>query len=82
VPVFRAETAGFDALLSMGQMPKGIPVGTMGFGKHGFLNACLQGLQMLALSDAALHRRLIEHRQEMARQVLEDDSRHRQDFRG
>jgi phosphoribosylaminoimidazole carboxylase PurE protein len=82
VPVYRAETAGFDSLLSMGQMPKGIPVGTMGFGKHGFVNACLHALQMLALADEGMARRLADHRQEMARQVVEDDQRHRQDFRG
>jgi phosphoribosylaminoimidazole carboxylase PurE protein len=82
VPVYRAETAGFDSLLSMGQMPKGIPVGTMGFGKHGFVNACLHAMQMLALTDVGMADRLAGHRQEMAAQVIEDDKRHRQDFRG
>lgn len=82
VPVYRPETAGFDALMSMSQMPKGIPVGTMGFGKHGFINACLQAAQMFALSDPRLALGLAEERAAMAQQVDEDDARHRQDFGG
>jgi len=82
VPVYRPETAGFDALLSMGQMPKGIPVSTMGFGKHGFINAALTAGQILALSDAGLAARLREDRGAMARQVQADDEKNRQDYRG
>ena len=82
VPVYRAETAGFDSLLSMGQMPKGIPVGTMGFGKHGFLNACLQGAQMLALANEEMAAKLVVQRQAMASKVAQDDQKNRQDFEG
>jgi 5-(carboxyamino)imidazole ribonucleotide mutase len=82
VPVYRPETAGFDALLSMGQMPKGIPVSTMGFGKHGFINAALTAVQIFALSDPELAQRLTEDRAQMARAVGEDDAKHRQDYHG
>lgn len=82
VPVYRAETAGLDALLSMGQMPKGIPVSTMGFGKSGFINAALTTAQIFALADAALTRKLVEDRAEMARQVAREDEKHQQVFRG
>jgi phosphoribosylaminoimidazole carboxylase PurE protein len=82
VPVARAETAGLDALFSMGQMPKGIPVSTMTLGKTGFTNAALTATQILALSDARLAQALVEERRAMARAVASDDEKHRQDFRG
>lgn len=82
VPVYRQETAGLDSLLSMGQMPKGIPVGTMGFGKHGFINACLLATQMFALGDKELAKKLADDRVQMARQVTLDDEKNRQEFRG
>ncbi len=59
VPVYRKETSGLDSLLSMGQMPKGIPVGTLGFGNSGFINACLLASQILATSDKKLAKKLI-----------------------
>lgn len=82
VPVYRPETAGLDSLLSMGQMPKGIPVSTLGFGKHGFINATLTTAQIFALSDEGLARKLVEDRAEMARAVMRDDEKHQQNFRG
>lgn len=82
VPVYRPETAGLDALLSMGQMPKGIPVSTHGLGKHGFINAALTTAQIFALSDKQLAQRLVEDRAEMARAVGRDDEKNQQHFRG
>lgn len=73
VPVFRQETAGLDALLSMGQMPAGIPVATFGFGKSGFVNACLHSVEILALQDAALEEKLRLHRKALEEKVLTDD---------
>jgi 5-(carboxyamino)imidazole ribonucleotide mutase len=74
VPVYRAETAGLDALLSMGQMPKGIPVSTLGFGKHGFINAALTAAQILAINDETLTGHLQSHRKSQAEQVIQDDA--------
>ncbi len=82
VPVARAETAGFDSLLSMSQMPKGVPVSTFGFGKSGFANACLQAAQVLALSDVGLASAIKSQRAAAAEQVIMDDAKTRRDFRG
>lgn len=81
VPVYRPETAGLDALLSMGQMPQGVPVSTMGIGKHGFTNGCLTAAQMLALADKGLAERLVADRARRTRAVVEDDAKSRREFR-
>ena len=60
---------GLDSLLSMVQMPRGLPVATVAIGKPGAANAGILAAQMLALSDPDLARRLTEHRAEMAREV-------------
>ncbi len=77
VPVPGAATAGLDALLSMSQMPGGIPVATMTLGKAGFTNGALLACQILATSDAALYRELQLYRQSQNAQVLEADEQHR-----
>ena len=73
VPVYRPETAGLDSLLSMGQMPAGIPVATLGLGKHGFTNAALTAIQMLAISNVELEEKLKDHRITQAEKVTADD---------
>jgi phosphoribosylaminoimidazole carboxylase PurE protein len=60
---------GLDSLLSMVQMPKGLPVATLAIGKPGAANAGILAAQILALADADLARRLSAHRAEMAREV-------------
>ena len=60
---------GLDSLLSMAQMPKGVPVATVAIGKPGAANAGILAAQILALGDAALAQRLVTHRAEMAREV-------------
>tara|TARA_B100001094_G_C18047073_1_gene728000 strand:- start:313 stop:816 length:504 start_codon:yes stop_codon:yes gene_type:complete len=82
IPVAGQATAGFDSLLSMSQMPAGIPVGTMGFGKHGFTNAALLATQILALSDSGLSSSFSEHRSAMSKQVMVSDQENRVDFAG
>ncbi len=76
VPVVSAATAGLDALLSMSQMPGGIPVATMGFGSSGFLNACLLATQILAGQNPAYTDKLARHRMKQAEQVIEDNKTH------
>ena len=49
---------GLDALLATAQMPGGIPVGTLGIGKHGAKNAALLAAAILSLTDSALDKRL------------------------
>jgi 5-(carboxyamino)imidazole ribonucleotide mutase len=58
VPVESRALKGLDSLLSIAQMPGGIPVGTLAVGKAGARNAGLLAAAILALSDAALARRL------------------------
>jgi len=70
VPLASSPLAGFDALLSTVQMPPGVPVGTLGVGGWGARNAAFLALRILALSDAALARRLEEHAGSMARAIL------------
>lgn len=58
VPVESKALSGQDSLLSIVQMPAGIPVGTLAIGKAGAVNAGLLAASVLALSDAALAKRL------------------------
>jgi 5-(carboxyamino)imidazole ribonucleotide mutase len=58
VPVESKALSGRDSLLSIVQMPGGIPVGTLAIGKPGAINAALLAAAVLALSDAALAGRL------------------------
>ena len=58
VPVESKALSGQDSLLSIVQMPAGIPVGTLAFGKAGAVNAALLAVAVLALNDASLAERL------------------------
>jgi 5-(carboxyamino)imidazole ribonucleotide mutase len=58
VPVESKALSGEDSLLSIVQMPAGIPVGTLAIGKSGAVNAALLAASVLSLSDAALAERL------------------------
>ena len=63
VPVESHALKGMDSLLSIVQMPGGIPVGTLAIGKAGAINAALLAASILALSDTALAKRLADWRQ-------------------
>jgi len=58
VPVESKALSGLDSLLSIVQMPPGVPVGTLAIGASGATNAALLAAQILALSDEALSKRL------------------------
>ena len=62
VPVESAALKGMDSLLSIVQMPAGVPVGTLAIGVAGAKNAALLATQILALQDSALSQRLIAWR--------------------
>jgi phosphoribosylaminoimidazole carboxylase PurE protein len=62
VPLATSPLSGFDALLATVQMPPGVPVGTLGVGSWGARNAAHLAIRILALSDAALARRLEAHK--------------------
>jgi len=57
-----SELDGLDSLLSTVQMPRGVPVGTLAIGKAGAVNAALLAVQILAIEDDGLRRRLDEYR--------------------
>ena len=59
-------SGGIDSLLSIVQMPAGIPVGTMAAGKSGGANAALYAASILALSNETYQKKLEEYRKEMA----------------
>ena len=71
VPVQSRALSGQDSLLSIVQMPAGIPVGTLAIGKAGAVNAALLAAAVLALSDDALADRLDEWRERQSAAVAE-----------
>ena len=71
VPVETKALNGMDSLLSIVQMPAGIPVGTLAIGKPGAINAALLAAAMLATTDEALGERLAEWRQRQTDAVPE-----------
>ncbi len=71
VPIASTPLNGLDSLLSMVQMPKGVPVATLAIGKPGAANAALFAVEILALTDAALYERLAAWRAARAKEVLE-----------
>jgi 5-(carboxyamino)imidazole ribonucleotide mutase len=70
VPVETKTLAGIDSLLSIAQMPAGIPVGTLAIGKAGASNAALLAAAILATSSASIKKRLEAFRREQTRKVL------------
>jgi 5-(carboxyamino)imidazole ribonucleotide mutase len=62
VPIESETLSGLDSLLSIVQMPGGVPVGTLAIGKAGAINAALLAASVLALADEALAKRLAEWR--------------------
>jgi len=75
VPMEGKVMGGLDALLSMAQMPAGIPVGTLAVGRAGAVNAALLATAILALADAELATRLDAFRAEQTAAVPEDPTR-------
>ncbi|MEO8503259.1 MAG: 5-(carboxyamino)imidazole ribonucleotide mutase [Acidobacteriota bacterium] len=64
VPIPTQVAGGLDSLLSMVQMPPGVPVATVGIGRAG--NAGLLAVQIAAIGDSALAKRLVDYKQELA----------------
>jgi 5-(carboxyamino)imidazole ribonucleotide mutase len=71
VPIASTPLNGLDSLLSMVQMPKGVPVATLAIGKPGAANAALFAAEILALNDRALYERLAAWRAARAQEVLD-----------
>src|SRR5579859_5539227 len=73
VPVPATQLNGLDSLLSIVQMPKGVPVGTLAIGKAGAANAAFLAAEMLATTDATLYERLTKWRAARTQEVLEQE---------
>jgi 5-(carboxyamino)imidazole ribonucleotide mutase len=71
VPVESKALSGIDSLLSIAQMPAGIPVGTLAIGRAGAVNAALLAAAILAGSDPAVAERLRAFRAEQTQSVLD-----------
>lgn len=74
VPVQSKALQGLDSLLSIVQMPRGVPVGTLAIGEAGAVNAALLAAQILALQDHDLQERLQARRDADRDRVLEERS--------
>src|SRR3990170_228061 len=75
VPINSSPLNGLDALLSIAQMPKGVPVATVAVGKWGAANAGILAAQILALSDANVRKRLAAFRKALAAEVQQRSRR-------
>ena len=71
VPIASTSLGGLDALLSIVQMPKGVPVATVAIGSWGASNAGILAAQILATGDAELRERLAQYRKRLADEVEE-----------
>lgn len=71
VPIPSKYLKGMDSLLSIVQMPKGIPVATFAIGEAGAANAGLFAISILALNDAPLAARLVEYRKQQAVKIAQ-----------
>lgn len=73
VPVPATQLSGLDSLLSIVQMPKGVPVGTLAIGKAGAANAALLAAEIIAATDEALYQRLSAWRAARTQEVLDQE---------
>jgi 5-(carboxyamino)imidazole ribonucleotide mutase len=71
VPIAATPLGGMDALLSIVQMPKGVPVATVAIGAWGAANAAILAAQILAVGDAGLRDRLAAYRRRLSDEVEE-----------
>lgn len=72
VPIQTSALGGMDSLLSIVQMPGGIPVATTAIGNAGAKNAAILAVQMMALADDALAEKLVAFKKKQAENVLAD----------
>ena len=73
VPVKGKGLAGMDALFSIVQMPKGVPVATVAIGKAGAINAGVLAAQIIAISDDAVKEKIVAYKKKQAELVVKED---------
>ena len=74
VPIESKKLKGLDSLLSIAQMPRGIPVGTVAIGKDGAINAALFAASIISLSDSKIRKNLYLWRNKQTRSVKKKPS--------
>lgn len=72
VPVQSRSLNGLDSLLSIVQMPGGVPVGTLAIGTAGAKNAALLAIRILSLNNDSLHQQLLQFQQQQTESVLKN----------
>jgi phosphoribosylaminoimidazole carboxylase PurE protein len=75
VPLPSSPLQGWDSLLSMVQMPAGVPVATMALGEAGARNAAILAAQILALGEPELEAKLRQHKEELEAKVAEQNEK-------
>ena len=80
VPKATTSLAGLDALLATVQMPGGVPVACTAIGKPGAINAAIFAAQIIATSDSAMARKLVEYKEQLARAVAEKSEKLKREF--
>src|SRR3989304_4875621 len=73
VPMLTSGLGGLDSLLSMVQMPSGVPVPTMGIGKSGAINAAILAVQIVSVSDPKLRQKLVLYKKKLSDEVTKKD---------
>ena len=73
VPLVAGSLDGLDALMSIVQMPPGIPVGTMALGKPGAINSALFAAAILALTDTSIAQGISAYREKQKQKILESE---------
>jgi len=82
VPIGSSALNGLDALLSTTQMPGGVSVAGMAIGKAGAKNAGVLAVQILALSDKNLHKKLVKYKKDQAKEVERKSRKLKSDHAG
>ncbi len=80
VPMATTSLAGLDALLATVQMPGGVPVACTAIGKPGAINAAIFAAQIIATADSGIARKLVEHKEYLARSVAEKSEKVKREF--
>lgn len=81
VPMATTTLAGLDALLSTVQMPGGVPVACTAIGKPGAINAAIFAVEIIAISDPELAKKLAEYKEQLARSVAEKSEKVKREFK-
>jgi len=69
VPIESKKLKGLDSLLSIVQMPKGIPVGTLAIGEDGAINSALLAASIISISDTKIKKKLLEFRMSQSKSI-------------